>query len=98
MGKSNAEVGGSLCIHDVLQEQAKLNPEKVALVGMGRKPIRYSRLLHQVEETVSALNAIGIGLGDRVAVLVPGGPEMAATFLAVSAGGPISPPHPPPSS
>lgn len=35
--------------------------------------------------TVAALNGMGIGRGDRVAIVLPNGPEMAAAFVSVAA-------------
>ena len=40
------------------------------------------------------LNAIGIGRGDRVAIVLPNGPEMATAFLAVACGATTAPLNP----
>lgn len=37
------------------------------------------------------LNALGIGRGDRVAIVLPQGPELAVTFLAVACGATAAP-------
>jgi acyl-CoA synthetase (AMP-forming)/AMP-acid ligase II len=83
-----------VCIYHQLALQAKSNPEALALLAPGRKPITYSRLLIQVEETIAVLNAIGIGRGDRVAVALADGPEMVATFLSVAGGATCAPLNP----
>lgn len=44
--------------------------------------------------TVAGLNAIGIGRGDRVAIVLPNGPEMAASFIAIAAGATTCPLNP----
>jgi acyl-CoA synthetase (AMP-forming)/AMP-acid ligase II len=37
-------------------------------------------------DTVAKLNDLGVGRGDRVAMILPNGPEMAVAFLAVASG------------
>ena len=54
----------------------------------------YGRLFRQIEETTAALRALGIGRGDRVAVVLPNGPEMAACFVAVAAAAACAPLNP----
>ena len=36
------------------------------------------------KETIATLNGFGIGRGDRVAIVLPNGPEMAAAFIAIA--------------
>src|SRR5215813_7058907 len=58
----------------------------VALAAPERMPLSYGRLRSLVARTVEQLNKTGIGRNDRVALVLKNGPEMAAAFLAVSAG------------
>ena len=44
--------------------------------------------------TITDLNNMGIGRNDRVAMVLPNGPEMAAAFLAVAAGATTAPLNP----
>ena len=44
--------------------------------------------------TVAALNAMGIGRQDRVGIVLPNGPEMAAVFIAVACGATTAPLNP----
>ncbi len=37
---------------------------------------------------------MGIGRGDRVAIVLPNGPEMAASFVAIAAGATTAPLNP----
>jgi acyl-CoA synthetase (AMP-forming)/AMP-acid ligase II len=60
----------------------------------GRAPLTYAALRGLAEATVAALNARGIGRGDRVAMVLPNGPEMAAAFVAVAAGATTAPLNP----
>jgi acyl-CoA synthetase (AMP-forming)/AMP-acid ligase II/acyl carrier protein len=57
-------------------------------------PLSYGGLLRQVEDTVRALNDLGVGRNDRVAIALPNGPEMAAAFLGVAAGATAAPLNP----
>jgi oxalate---CoA ligase len=45
-------------------------------------------------ETVGHLNALGIGRNDRVAIVLPNGPEMATSFIAIAAGATTAPLNP----
>jgi amino acid adenylation domain-containing protein len=83
-----------LSIHKLLRGAAGLRPEAPALLSPGRRPATWQHLLGQVEETIGALNGAGIGCGDRVAVVLPNGPEMAACFLGVTAGAVCAPLNP----
>ena len=51
----------------------------------GRGWLDGAGLASLVEEVRGTLNGVGIGRGDRVAIVMPNGPEMAACFLAVAA-------------
>ena len=86
--------GIPMTLHRMLEEQAKRAPLGSALVAPGRRPIGYLRLLHQCEQTVSQLNAAGIGRGDRLAVVLSNGPEMAVCFLALAVGAACAPLNP----
>ncbi len=57
-----------------------------ALGAPGGKPLTYDALRAHVERTVAKLNSLGIGRNDRVAIVLPNGPEMASAFVAVAAG------------
>ena len=60
----------------------------------GRAPLPYAALRDLAARTVASLNAIGIGRGDRVAIVLPNGPEMAAVFVAVACGATTAPLNP----
>jgi acyl-CoA synthetase (AMP-forming)/AMP-acid ligase II/thioesterase domain-containing protein/acyl carrier protein len=80
-----------LCIHHLIEFQAKRIPDAVAIAAPGRKPLTYSRLRAQVEETIQTLNALGLGRHDRIALALPTSPEMAVSFIAVAAGATCAP-------
>jgi acyl-CoA synthetase (AMP-forming)/AMP-acid ligase II len=60
----------------------------------GRAPLTYAALRELVARTGSALNAVGIGRGDRVAIVLPNGPEMATAFLACACHATTAPLNP----
>ncbi len=65
-----------------------------AISAPERAPLTHGGLRRLVAETVARLNALGIGLGDRVAIVLPNGPEMATAFIAVAAGASTAPLNP----
>ena len=56
--------------------------DDIAIAAPGRLPLDYRSLRALVANTTAALNAAGIGRNDRVALVLPNGPEMATCFLA----------------
>jgi acyl-CoA synthetase (AMP-forming)/AMP-acid ligase II len=61
-------------------------PDAPAIGAPGRPWLTYGGLKKLTDDTLAVLNGIGIGRGDRVAMVVPNGPEMASSFIAVAAG------------
>ncbi len=84
----------AMCFADLLLAQAEQSPDAIAIIAPGREGLTYRCLWRQVERTVAALNGLGIGRGDRVAMVVPNGPEMAAAFVAVSCAATSAPLNP----
>src|SRR3990167_10743921 len=65
-----------------------------ALLAPGRPALTHDGLRRLIADTVKRLNGLGIGRNDRVAIMLPNGPEMAAAFLAVAAGAATAPLNP----
>ncbi len=59
-----------------------------------RAPLSYLGLRSLAASTVERLNAAGIGRGDRVAIVLPNGPEMAAAFVAIACAATTAPLNP----
>jgi acyl-coenzyme A synthetase/AMP-(fatty) acid ligase len=72
--------------------------DAIALTAPGVAGLSFAALRAQVRDTVAALNAMGIGRGDRVAIVLNNGPEMATAFISVAAGAASAPASPPPAS
>jgi acyl-CoA synthetase (AMP-forming)/AMP-acid ligase II len=65
-----------------------------AIGAPDRSSLTYDGLVELARRTVAALNGNGIGRGDRVAIVLPNGPEMAAAFLAIGSGASAAPLNP----
>jgi len=66
----------------------------VALAAPDRRDQTHAELAAFIESTRSRLRALGIGRGDRVAIVLPNGPEMAAAFVAVAGAATTAPLNP----
>ena len=81
-------------IYDLLTSQTERIPDAIAIAAPGRAPLTYRALLNQVENVLRALSATGVGRNDRVAMVLPNGPEMAVAFLSVAARASAAPLNP----
>jgi len=59
------------------------SPDAPAIGAPGQATLTFQVLRGLAERTGAALNAAGVGRGDRVAIVLANGPEAAASFLAV---------------
>lgn len=66
-------------IHDLLNVGAD---EDVAVLGVDRPSLTYKQLRLQVSRTVTAIKELGLTRNDRVAMVLPNGPEMAMSFVS----------------
>lgn len=74
--------------------RARLHPGDTAIEVPGSPPLDYKHLHKHINDTLARLNDIGIGRGDRVAMVLPNGPEMATAFLAIGAAATCAPLNP----
>jgi len=65
-----------------------------AIAAPSVRPLTYGELRDQVKYTVETLNGQGVGRNDRVAIVLPNGPEMATAFLGIAAGASAAPLNP----
>ncbi len=65
-----------------------------AISAPGREALDYAGLRAQAKRTAAALNQRGVGRGDRVAIVLPNGPEMAAAFVSVACAASTAPLNP----
>ena len=65
-----------------------------AIAASGAPSLTYDGLRALANQTIAALNGFGIGRNDRVAIVLPNGPKMAAAFLAIGSGATAAPLNP----
>ncbi|MGI9261026.1 MAG: acyl--CoA ligase [Woeseiaceae bacterium] len=59
--------------------------DRVAISGVDRPDLDFRGLRQLVSQTATDLNSLGLGRNDRVAIVLPNGPQMATAFVAASA-------------
>lgn len=69
-------------------------PDAPAVGAPGRPWLTFAGLKKLVDDTLATLNGVGIGRGDRVAMVVPNGPEAATSFVSVASGTTSAPLNP----
>src|ERR1700743_518529 len=80
---------------DTVWELLKQGLDEAPAIGAPERPsLTHKSLRDLAVRTVDSLNAMGIGRGDRVAIVLPNGPEMAAAFLAIACGATTAPLNP----
>ena len=82
------------CLSELVRCQAEQNPDALAILAPGRRPLSYGRLNRQVTEVIETLNASGLGRNDRVAMVLPEGPEAAVASIAIASGATCAPLNP----
>ncbi len=73
---------------------ARNDAGRPALGAPGAKPLSFGGLAALTRDVRSALAAAGIGRGDRVAIVLPNGPEMAAAFITIAQSATTAPLNP----
>ncbi|MGQ0567327.1 MAG: acyl--CoA ligase [Gemmobacter sp.] len=73
---------------------ATASPDAPAIGAPDRPWLTFAGLAAQTRVTAQALHAAGIGRGDRVAIVLPNGPEMASAFITVAQGATTAPLNP----
>ena len=75
---------GALSLYDELAARAIQQPSLPAILAPDRQALTFDLLKRQIDDSVRRLRAFGIRRNDRVALVLPGGPEAIAAFLAVA--------------
>jgi oxalate---CoA ligase len=78
----------------MLEHNAAHFGARAALLSDGEEPLSHQQLWDQVTMTIPELNRLGVGRGDRVAIVLPPGSDLAIAFLAVAAGATAAPLNP----
>lgn len=78
----------ALTVDTVVRERARLHPARAALVEDGRA-VSYGELMRRVDRVCHAFDRLGVGRGDRVALLSENRVEYVEVLLAAAALGAI---------
>lgn len=76
------------------QLMSKGADEAPAIVAPATVPLTYGGLRGLVDKTIAALNNFGVGRNDRVAIVLPNGPDMATAFIGIASGATAAPLNP----
>jgi len=80
---------------DTVSVLLKKGAEDAQAIGApGRPWLTHGGLRALTERTVAALNGMGIGRNDRVALVTPNGPEAATSFVSIACGATTAPLNP----
>lgn len=83
-----------MTIFELLEDVASRHPDAPALLAASRDALSYAALHRQTSKIINALREAGIGTADKVAIVLPKGPEMAAAVVAVALGAVCAPLNP----
>lgn len=81
-------------LNDLIAGPGPERKDTPAILAPGREPLSYGRLASAIGESQEALRDAGLGANDRIAIVLPNGPEMAVallTAMAVGAAAPLNP-------
>jgi len=81
-------------IYSLIHYQYNKAPYSIALLGLNRPPLTYKNLLAQINYVAKHLKTLGISSKDRIALVVPNGPEMGVAFLAIASVATCAPLNP----
>jgi acyl-CoA synthetase (AMP-forming)/AMP-acid ligase II/acetyltransferase-like isoleucine patch superfamily enzyme/acyl carrier protein len=84
----------SRTLYEVIKSRAEQDPNAIAIQASGRTPLTYRGLADHVGSIVRALRMSGLKRNDRVALVLPNGPEMATAFLGVASATTCAPLNP----
>ncbi len=70
-------------MYDVVRHWADKTPHRPALLQHETEPTSYGALLRSIDDVGATLNSWGFGRNDRIAIVHPGGRDMAAAVLGI---------------
>ncbi len=78
----------------ILDIITRADPLSLAILAADREPLTYAALRETMVKAQQSLNAAGLGRKDKVAIVLPNGPDMAVGFVAISAAAIAAPLNP----
>jgi acyl-CoA synthetase (AMP-forming)/AMP-acid ligase II/acyl carrier protein len=91
---AESETGEGNSIHEILRLSGSTLPDSPVLLASNRPPLSWAALGAQRDHVGEVLAGLGLGRRERIAVVLPDGPELAAAFLTVSACATFAPLNP----
>lgn len=82
------------CLPEMLGYHARTAPSRTAILAPGHPQLTYGALWASTKSVVHRLRRMGVSRTDRVAVVLPDGPEAAFAMVAVASGAVCVPLHP----
>jgi acyl-CoA synthetase (AMP-forming)/AMP-acid ligase II/acyl carrier protein len=86
-----AQLSDWTSVATMLECNAERYGSNTAILGEGGVCLSHRELYARIVSMVQALNHLGIGRDNRVAIVLPPGPDLALAFLAVAAGATSAP-------
>jgi acyl-CoA synthetase (AMP-forming)/AMP-acid ligase II/acyl carrier protein len=83
-----------LLLSELFEHHARHSPNAAAILAPDRPALSYGALHQQISYVGGALRAMGLARHDRVAVVLPNGPELAVAALGVAASATCLPMNP----
>jgi oxalate---CoA ligase len=71
-------------LHQMISAEEDQHQSALAILAPGKEGLSFADLSRQIQSTALQLTRLGMLPGDRLAVVLPNGPEMATAFLAIS--------------
>ena len=84
MNQINMDTPEKLTFPHMLREAVKAHGGAPALSYVGEEPMTYNDVLARTESVAAFLESMGVGPGDRVAILSTNMPNWGITYLAIS--------------
>jgi len=81
-------------IYEAVEHFARCTPDATFMLALDREPLSFGALRAQVRRTRAALDGAGIGRGERVAAVLPNGPEMTGAYLSIASSATFAPLNP----
>ena len=81
-------------ISDAIRSWAKSSPDAIAISSVAGPGLTYAGLSARIDLVELELRALGIAKGDRVAVVLDDGPELATAFLGIASAAACAPLNP----
>lgn len=83
-----------LLLNELFEHYARHSPDAPAVLAPGRSALSYGALHQQISYVRGVLRSMGLDRHDRVAVMLPNGPELAVAVLGVAASTTCVPTNP----